>query len=195
MLGAGNLLALDTDLSAVESAYRSAKSFRLEFEQSIRTVMDDSAFTTTGSMVYLAPGSYRISTPGETICFDGKTLSHYSASINQVEITRDEAAGGFSPHEILTGFQTRFTVAKRENLGGKQMRFSLTPRKDEPFFKSMVLTIDSATHRVMELGYEDLSGTRVNYRFTRETLPANVSEKEFRFVPPRGAKVVDFSTP
>lgn len=139
--------------------------------------------------------AYRITVGDQTLVSDGTTAWSYSQSENQVVIQAlEDATGGFSITELLTDYATIFTLeeARRSSIGGVPHDvLTLSPRESGTSLQRAVLFVRSRDAVPTRVTLSDVNGTEVTIRLSNIRVNPPVGSGTFRFVPPRGAEVIN----
>jgi outer membrane lipoprotein-sorting protein len=105
------------------------------------------------------------------------------------------SSGAMDPAgEFLDSPRTRFTVTSSgtATLGGRPTHaVTLVPKRANPNFTSAKVWIDDADSSIRQFDIETANGLKRHVVITSFTANPALSRASFRFVPPKGAKVID----
>ena len=184
-------------------AYKTVKTVRASFTQTITNPLLVATVTSAGEVVQRRPHhvSVQFSDPaGDRIVADGTWVWFYLPSSAPGQVIRSRIADGMigSPDltaQFLNAPATRFDVQDlgRAKVNGRAARvLSLVPKPgvDAPFTKA-VIWVDSADALIRQ--FELTEPSEIVRRVTIKTLKLNptVSASAFRFTPPSGTTVID----
>lgn len=172
-------------LDAVSAKFKSFKAveakFTLKVENNAGKVLGNKAGT-----VYMKGTRYRVSVTGQEIFCDGRDVSTYDKSVNEVTITRiDPTANSITPQKIFTNFYDKDFLYKLNGdakVNGKAAQeIELTPvDKSKPFFK-VLLYVDKATSTIVSTRVFEKAGNKYTYSVTKMNSAANVPDATFVF--------------
>lgn len=172
-------------LDAVSTKFKSFKAveakFTLKVENNAGKVLGNKAGT-----VYMKGTRYRVSVTGQEIFCDGRDISTFDKSANEVTITRiDPTANSITPQKIFTNFYDKDFLYKLNGdvtvNGKKAHEIELTPvDKSKPFFK-VLLHIDKATSTITNTKVFEKAGNKYTYAVVKMNSAANVADAMFVF--------------
>ena len=146
-------------------------------------------------MQFVRPGKFRwaYQKPYEQLIVgDGEKFWLYDTDLNQVTVKKLDAALGSSPAALLSGnneIERGFVLkdmGSREGLDWMQA----TPRKPDTSFSEILMAFDAQSNlAIMEL--HDAFGHKTILRFTNMQRNPQMSPTLFKFVPPKGADVLE----
>ena len=191
-------------LDRAVAAYAKTKTARATFEQTLKNPLTGSSLVSRGELaLQQRPNrmSVRFSDPkGDRIVADGASLWVYLPSSNPGQVIKLPAKNGMGGvdvvGELLSTPRARYTVADAgtATIGGRATRVvALTPKSDaQPITKARVW-VDDVDSTVRQFEVTDANGLTRTVRITSWKANAAVSSSEFRFAPPKGARVLDQS--
>lgn len=172
-------------LDAVSAKFKSFKAveakFTLKVENNAGKVLGNKAGT-----VYMKGTRYRVSVTGQEIFCDGRDVSTYDKSVNEVTITRiDPTANSITPQKIFTNFYDKDFLYKLNGdtkVNGKvAQEIELTPvDKSKPFFK-VLLYVDKASSTIVSTRVFEKAGNKYTYSVMKMNSAANVPDATFVF--------------
>ena len=184
-------------------AYRSVKTVRASFTQTITNPILGETVKSAGEMVQRRPNhvAVRFTDPaGDRIVADGAWVWFYLPSSTPGQVIRQRIAkdGSGSPDltaQFLTSPSSRFDVTDlgRDKVNGRAARIlSLVPKAgvDAPFTKAIVW-VDSADALIRQFELTEPSEMVRRVTITRLTLNPTIPASAFRFTPPSGTKVIE----
>ena len=172
-------------LDAVSAKFKSFKAveakFTLKVENNAGKVLGNKAGT-----VFMKGTRYRVSVTGQEIFCDGRDISTYDKSVNEVTITRiDPSANSITPQKMFTNFYDKDFLYKLNGdakVNGKAAQeIELTPvDKSKPFFK-VLLYVDKATSTIVSTRVFEKAGNKYTYSVVKMNPAANVPDSTFVF--------------
>lgn len=192
----------DSALDRAVAAYRSVRTMRASFEQSLVNPVTSRTTTARGQLLVMRPGriDLRFTDPaGDRIVSDGTTLWLYLPSTQPGQVIRTSAADGAAgldvSTELLTAPRTRFSVSDggASTVAGRAARIvALVPRTPRAFTRARIW-VDDRDGLVRQLELTEASGLSRLVRFDTLRLNVKASATAFRFTPPKGVRIVDAS--
>lgn len=176
----------------VQSKYSSLNNFVIEFSQEVTSSAVEGKQTLKGKLHYQKPNRYRLEINNQLIVCDGDNVYNYSRKARRVVITKYEE-NFFSPQNLLIEIPnySKIDLLGEEIINNKNLlKFSLSPARSNPEFKSMILWIDE-NKTIWKIQTEDWASNI--YIFSIQKFLANQSLKSelFKFKVPAGVKVID----
>jgi outer membrane lipoprotein carrier protein len=190
----------DAVIDRAVAAYSRLSSMRAGFTQTLTNPLTGSTQTTSGTILRKKPNLLSINfDSGDRVAADGSTLWIYLPSSTPGQVLRMPAngasAGAMDPAgEFLDSPRTRFTVTSSgtATLGGRPTHaVTLVPKRQNPNFTSAKVWIDDADSSIRQFDIETANGLKRHVVITSFTANPTLSRASFRFVVPKGAKVVD----
>jgi len=182
------------------AAYSRLNSMRAEFRQTLTNPLTGSTQTTSGVILRRKPNLLSINfESGDRVAADGSTLWLYLPSSVPGQVVRmpynGENAITVDPaDQFLNSPRSQFTVssAGSANLGGRATHaITLVPKRPNGSFTSAKIWIDDADSSIRQFDLETANGLKRHVVITSFTPNPQLSKASFRFVVPKGAKVVD----
>ena len=190
----------DAVIDRAVAAYSRLNTMRAGFTQTLTNPLTGSTQTTNGVILRRKPNLLSINfDSGDRVTADGDTLWVYLPSSTPGQVMRMPAnrasAGAMDPAgEFLDSPRTRFTVTSSgtATLGGRPTHaVTLVPKRQNPNFTSAKVWIDDADSSIRQFDIETANGLKRHVVITSFTPNPTLSRASFRFVVPKGAKVVD----
>jgi outer membrane lipoprotein carrier protein len=190
----------DAIIDRAAAAYARLNSMRAEFRQTLTNPLTGSTQTTSGVILRRKPNLLSIDfESGDRVAADGTTLWFYLPSSAPGQVIRmpysGESANNVDPaDQFLNSPRTRFTVssAGSATLGGRSTHaVTLVPKRSNPAFTSAKVWIDDSDSSIRQFDLETANGLRRHVVITSFTANPDLSKSSFRFVVPKGAKIVD----
>jgi len=178
---------------AFSSATRTATA---RFEQQVLDPAGKVVDRSSGTFSFARPGKFRwaYDKPARTlIVADGAKLWLYDEDLNQVTVRAMDRALGATPAALLAGqgdVTAVFTLRESGRADGLDWLEAL-PKEGDTGFERVRIGMKGAFPAAMEL--HDSLGGRTTLRFPEFRAGARVEPDTFRFVPPKGADVLDES--
>jgi len=200
-LSALTLAAHAGAMESLEGFVRNAKTGKADFTQVITSPGRDGQAprtkTSSGSFEFQRPNLFRFEyrKPFEqTIVADGKTVWLHDKDLNQVSQRRQAKILAQTPAAVIAASPDIETIKRDFDLqalpdsGGMQW-LQATPRQKEGQLTSMKVGFRGDQLAALEI--LDSFGQRSMMTFTNMQVNAPVTAEAFRFVPPKGADVVE----
>ena len=191
-------------LYAASERYYSLETLCAHFRQSIELTLLRQTRSGEGTVCQQRPDrfSMRFSDPeGDLVVVDGELAWTFYPSLDDKQVMRFSATGaggGFNFYEnFLEDPRGRFEAVHegQEPMGGGMShKIALTPREAEGLrpegFRSAVVWFDVDSYLITALDIHDTNETIRRVRLTDIRVNLRLSDEEFRFVPPEGARVM-----
>jgi outer membrane lipoprotein carrier protein len=190
----------DAVMDKAVAAYSRLNSMRAGFTQTLTNPLTGSTQTTSGVILRKKPNLLSISfDSGDRVAADGSTLWVYLPSSTPGQVIRMPANGGSAgaidpAGEFLDSPRTRFTVTSSgtATLGGRATHaVTLVPKRANPNFTSAKVWIDDNDSSIRQFDIETANGLKRHVVITSFTANPALSRSSFRFVVPKGARIVD----
>lgn len=189
---------------AIQQRYDRIKDFSAAFTHTYQGGVLRKTIVERGTVRFKKPGMMRwlyTSPERKEFVSDGVRLYAYVPEDRQVTVSA-VPPGDDAPTPALflagRGDLTRDFVASaadKDNVPSGQLAVRLTPRRPEPEFEWMTVTVDSATLQIRGLATADAQGGRSAFAFDRVRENTGVADAEFRFSIPRGVDVISNNEP
>ena len=184
------------------AAYRSVRTVRATFEQSISNALTGSAIPSRGEFEQSRPDkfAFRFADPkGDVILSDGKFVWLYLPSSTPGQVIRAPLTADIEGSIDLIGAffsnpRVRYTItdAGDATIGGRATRaVDLAPKKGEVGFTKARVWIDSEDGMLRQFEAHERSGITRRVRIVRFEPNAQVAPSAFAFTVPKGVKIVD----
>ncbi len=189
--------APDALAGALQQRYRGIRDFSAEFVHSYRGGVLRTQTTERGRVQVKKPGLMRwVYTAPERKEFvsDGRKIYSYIPDDRQVivnDVPPDDQAT--TPALFLAGkgdIARDFTAAYPAGAPPGGVTLRLTPRREEPEYEYLDVTLDPATLQIRVLATRDRQGGDSRLTFTNLQENRGISDKEFAFRIPRGVDVI-----
>src|SRR5688572_29409102 len=182
---------------SLQSRYLGIRDFSADFVQSYRGGVLKTQSTARGTVVVKKPGKMRwvyTSPDRNELVSDGTKIHWYTPDEKQVVVSDMPAADqATSPALFLTGkgdIARDFTASFAPVGTVPGVALKLVPKRPEPEYEYLVMTLDPASLQIRTLATRDRQGGESMFTFTNMKENRGVSDKEFVFRIPRGVKVV-----
>lgn len=187
--GAARADAVDT----LRDFVRDVKSGRAEFTQTVSSPDGARRKVSSGSFEFQRPDRFRFAyaRPYEQLIVgDGRKVWIYDADLNQVSVRALSQAIGATPAALLAGaaLERDFVLLAQPAQDGLDW-VQATPRAKDGAFQSM--RIGFRGKDLAEVEILDSFGQRSRLQFSRYEANPALPESAFRFVPPKGADVIE----
>lgn len=187
--GAARADAVDT----LRDFVRDVKSGRAEFTQTVSSPDGARRKVSSGSFEFQRPDRFRFAyaRPYEQLIVgDGRKVWIYDADLNQVSVRALSQAIGATPAALLAGaaLERDFVLLAQPAQDGLDW-VQATPRAKDGAFQSM--RIGFRGKELAQVEILDSFGQRSRLQFSRYEANPALPESAFRFVPPKGADVIE----
>ena len=192
----------DAIIDRAVAAYARLNSMRAEFRQTLTNPLTGTTQTTSGVLLRKKPNFLSINfDSGDKVAADGSTLWLYLPSSVPGQVVRVPYSGqnaiAVDPaDQFLNSPRTRFTVsaAGAASLSGRSTHaVTLVPKRANGGFKNAKIWIDDTDSSIRQFDVESPNGLKRHVVITSFTANPNLARSNFRFVVPKGAKIVDQS--
>lgn len=191
----------DAMAKALQTRYQGIRDFSADFVQTYRGGVLRTQTAERGTVVVKKPGRMRwvyTSPERKEFVSDGQKVYSYLIEDKQVIVSplpSDDQAR--TPALFLTGkgdISRDFTAAYGENPLAGTTLLKLTPRRAEPEYEYLMVSLDPATLQIRALTTRDRQGGDSTLTFTNLKENTGISDKEFVFRVPRGVDVITDGT-
>jgi outer membrane lipoprotein-sorting protein len=185
-------------LEAASERYWGLETLCARFHQEIEVTLLRQTRVGDGTLCQRQPAEFsmRFSDPeGDLVVVDGDFLWTFYPSIDAAQVIRFAAAGAegrFNFYKnLLEDPRGRFdaTYDGVDLAARPSHKLSVTP-KDAEAFRSAVVWIDVESHLITGVDVYDTNESIRRVRLTDLRVNVEVSDSEFRFVPPPGARIL-----
>ena len=192
-------------MQRASSAYTQMKTVRAEFDQAITNPLTGTNVVSHGVMLRKAPNllSVNFTDPkGDRVVADGKSLWVYlpSSAPNQVMKLPSDGKSTMAlvePGELfLSSPSSRYDITGNANAivsGRRTNVVTLVPKKPNGMFTRAKVWVDAQDNSVRQFEVVDANGLTRLVTITRLQTNINIPLSEFRFTPPKNARVLDSS--
>lgn len=172
---------------------RDVKSGRAMFTQTVTSVDGNRRRSSSGSFEFQRPNRFRFAytKPFEQLIVgDGQKVWIYDADLNQVSVRRLSQAIGATPAALLAGgsLEQDFVLQAQPTQDGIDW-VQATPRAHESAFQSIRIGFRGRDLAAVDI--LDAFGQRSLLQFSQYAANVPIPESAFRFVPPKGADVIE----
>jgi outer membrane lipoprotein carrier protein len=182
----------------VQAFYDRTKTFSADFTQRYTIKAYNRTKDSHGKVVFEKPGkmSWRYAANGNRVVADGKTLRVYEGDNKQMyEQPMDQSQYPAALAFLLGGGSVKksFNLQKLEGArlgftGGWVLKG--TPKEPTPAYQTLLLYVDAKTSQVRRVMLIDAQDNRNRFDFTNPTVNEKTAPDEFKFVPPKGTRVI-----
>ena len=195
----------DAIMQKASTAYSGMKTVRAEFQQTITNPLTGTNAISHGVMFRKAPNllSVNFTDPkGDRVVSDGKSLWVYLPSSAPNQVVRLPASGKSTmvlvePGELfLSSPSSKYVITSGGTAtvsGRKTNVVSLSPRKPNNLFTRAKVWVDAQDNTVRQFEVVDINGLTRVVTITRLQTNLPVGASEFKFTPPKNARVLDSS--
>jgi outer membrane lipoprotein carrier protein len=196
-MGAQSRPAPDALAKALQQRYQGIRDFSADFVHSYRGGVLRTQTRERGTVAVKKPGRMRwVYTDPERKEFvaDGRKVYSYIPQDKQVivsDVPADDQAT--TPALFLAGkgdISRDFTAAYADNPAPGTVALKLTPRKPEPEYEYLIVSVDPTTLQIRSLTTRDRQGGESTLSFSNLKENRGLTDKEFAFRIPRGVDVI-----
>jgi outer membrane lipoprotein carrier protein len=197
LLGAQARPAPDALARSLQQRYQGIRDFSADFVHTYRGGALRTQTTERGRVAIKKPGLMRwvYTTPEKKeFVSDGRTIYSYIPADRQVietPLPADDQAT--TPALFLAGkgdIARDFTALHADAATPGTVALKLTPRRSEPEYEYLIVTVDPATLQIRGLTTRDRQGGDSALTFSNLKENQGISDKEFAFRIPRGVDVI-----
>ncbi|MEO8192269.1 MAG: outer membrane lipoprotein chaperone LolA [Gemmatimonadales bacterium] len=183
--------------------YSEMSSLRAEFRQTITNPLTGTSSVSRGVMLRKDPNllSINFSDPkGDRVVSDGKTVWVYIPSSAPGQVIKMPAGGSGSMAMVdpggmfLSSPSSRYTItgAGTATVGGRKTSVvNLVPKKSNNAFTRAKVWVDATDGMIRQFEVVDANGLTRLVTITSIKPNASIAASEFRFTPPKNARVLD----
>jgi outer membrane lipoprotein carrier protein len=186
---------------ALQKRYEGIRDFSADFVHTYRGGVLKTETREQGTVKVKKPGMMRwvyVKPERKEFVSDGKKVYSYIPEDRQVimaTVPPEDAAT--SPAMFLAGkgeIVRDFTPTFEGNPPTGEVALKLTPKKNEPEYEYLVVTVDAKTLQLRGLTTKDRQGGQSALTFSNLKENTGISDKEFAFRVPRGVDVITDGT-
>jgi outer membrane lipoprotein carrier protein len=192
--------ALDDVVRSLEASYGRITDLRAEFTQTSFNKSLNSTIPAKGTVAFKKGGKlrweYTEPTP-QLIVSDGKTLSVFTPSLNQVNVGPAPEALAGPAGSFLAGlgrlreqFTVRFLNPARPTDADGDVVLDLAPKRPLPTLDRLILAVDPGRWLVRKAVVYDQFENTVTMNFTKVETNTGLADSLFTFTPPPGVATV-----
>ncbi len=168
------------------------QSGRAKFEQIVFDAKGKATQRTNGTLTFVRPGKFRFQyeKPAQVIVGDGKKVSFFDQDLNQVTVRKLEQAFSSTPAALLSGkndIDNAFTLVAAGEKDGISWLDAIPRQKDAGIDK---FRVGFAKGQLAAMEINDAFGNLTRLNFSTFERNPKFDNKEFIFVPPKGADVI-----
>ncbi len=183
----------------VEQLYGQAKTFKASFRQTFVHRASQKKTVSRGRMAAAKGGklSFRYAKPkGDRVVCDGEIVRLYQRAEKRMYVMGLKRA----KHAFAVAFlmdRIRLTKDFRLRLIDPQRKkvkrgsvIEAIPKRANAMVARLILYVDPLTAQVLRVMVVDAQGNTNRFDFDRRVFGSEIPDKEFRFKPPRGTKII-----
>jgi outer membrane lipoprotein carrier protein len=188
----------DAIADRVQAFYDKTKTFSADFAQRYTIKAYNRSKDSRGKVVFEKPGkmSWRYASNGNRVVADGKILKVYEDENKQMyEQPMDQSQYPAALAFLLGGgsvkksFSLKKEDATRMGFKGGWVLVG-EPKEPTPAYQKLLLYVDGKTAQVRRVMLIDAQGNRNRFDFSNPVVNEKPAPDEFKFVPPKGTKVI-----
>jgi outer membrane lipoprotein carrier protein len=188
----------DAIADRVQAFYDKTLTFQAEFKQRYTIKAYNRTKDSQGKVVFEKPGkmSWRYVTNANRVVADGKTLRVYEDENKQMyEQPMDQSQYPAALSFLIGGGNVKksFSLHKLDaDRAGFKGGWVLVgePKEPTPAYQRIMLYVDGKTSQVRRVMLIDAQGNKNSFTFEKPTVNVKPPPDEFKFVPPKGTKVI-----
>lgn len=181
-------------LDQVSEKTKASKSIKADFSYSIDNKQGNVHDVKTGTLM-LSGDKYRLSTGGQTVISDGKTIWTYIKQSNEVQVNdldlKDES---LTPSKLLTSYNQNYKarIVKDKTTDANSEAIELIPNNTKNFTKAIIV-VDKNKKEVKSFSLYDKNGNVFTYKITNYQTNVPVTPADFTFDAKKypGVEVID----
>jgi outer membrane lipoprotein carrier protein len=183
------------------TAYKSIRTMRGSFEQTLRNQLTGSTMTARGDFEQELPNriAIRFTDPaGDRIVVNGKVAWLYLPSSNPKQAFKMPAAGGGGSLNVIEQFLTSPATRYAMTPGGTAVvsgrpthAVALAPKTTIPEFTRATIWVDDENGLIRQFEISEPSGLVRRIRMIEARLNVPVDKAAFTFTAPKGVQIVD----
>jgi outer membrane lipoprotein carrier protein len=185
----------DALAKALQARYQSIRDFSADFVQSYRAGVLKTQTRESGTVSVKKPGKMRwvYSKPErKELVSDGQKIYWYVPEDKQVRVS-EVGTQTSTPDQFLSGrgdIARDFTPSYVDATVPGTVALKLVPRRSEPEYQYLVVSLDPATLQIRALAFRDHQGGESMHTFTNIKENRGLTDKDFVFRVPSGVSVV-----
>lgn len=185
----------DALAKALQARYDSIRDFSADFVQSYRAGVLKTQTRESGTVSVKKPGKMRwvYSKPErKELVSDGKKIYWYVPEDKQVRVS-DVGTQISTPDQFLSGrgdISRDFTPSYVDTTVPGTIALKLVPRRSEPEYQYLVVSLDPETLQIRALAFRDHQGGESMHTFSNIKENRGLADKDFVFRVPSGVSVV-----
>lgn len=195
----------DAIIDRAVKAYTDMGSMRAEFTQTVTNPLTGTSAVSRGVILRKAPDLLSInftSPSGDRVVADGKTLWVYLPSSAPGQVMKMPVGASSSMSMVdpgglfLSSPSTRYTVtsAGASTVGGRKTSVvALIPKKSNNPFTRAKVWVDVSDNSIRQFEVVDANGLTRLVTITKVQANASIEKSEFKFTPPKNARILDGS--
>ena len=170
-------------LNEVNKKVNSYENIAIDFKYGLHNKSANLSQETNGN-AYLAGEKYMLNLIGTTQIFNGDKLYVISDEDEEINISTPTSDDSFSPSKMLSfyqkGYHSKMDII--QNVNGREIQYvKLTPVKDDPEVKSILLGIDKVTKHIYKLIISQHNTTEVTITVNQFKTNQPLSDTLFSF--------------
>jgi outer membrane lipoprotein carrier protein len=183
---------------ALQKRYDGIRDFSADFTQTYKGGVLKTQTKARGTALVKKPGMMKwvyASPERNELISDGKKIYWYEPSAKQVTVSDvPQGAQASTPLLFLSGrgdIARDFTASSAPSSVPGAVGLKLVPRRIEPEYEFLVVSLDPSTLQIRALTTRDRQGGESTLIFTNMKENRRISDKEFVFRAPRGVIVIN----
>jgi outer membrane lipoprotein carrier protein len=199
--GGGGAASAEAIARALQTRYQGIRDFSADFVQTYRGGVLKTRTSQRGTVVVKKPGKMRWTYSGperNELVSDGRRIYWYVPEDRMVSVSdvapEDQAS---TPLLFLSGkgdIARDFTPSFVESTIPGMLALKLVPRRPEPEYEYLIVTLDPSSLQIQALTTRDRQGGESTHVFSNMKENRGISDKTFVFTPPRGVTIVTDGT-
>jgi outer membrane lipoprotein-sorting protein len=173
---------------------REARDLVLKFRASVYNSALDKQEKYIGKLWLKGSDKFKLEIPGAAYISDGVTYTEYHSQNHQavIRVAKDMEDKPL-PGDMLLRFldSDPISLGKVELEGKEYLELHLDPTRAMKNLDSLVVLLDKGKFSLHRITSRDIAGNEAQYTITSLKRNGGIKDKEFVFVAPKGAEIVD----
>jgi outer membrane lipoprotein-sorting protein len=174
--------------------HREAKDLTLKFQASVYNAALDKQDEYQGKLLLKGTQKFRLEIPGGTYVSDGAVFWEYHAQNHQAILKNaKDMEDKPLPGDVLLRFldSDPLSLGKARDGGKEYLEMNLDPSRAMKNLDSLAVLLDGKNYSLHRISSRDVSGNEARYTVASVKRNTGIKDREFTFVPPKDAEVVD----
>lgn len=189
-------VSADEVVNRVQENAATDKPLRVNFQQVFEWKMTGKTEKIDGEMLLEGLNKFRITTPGQTVVSNGKTMWTYSRVENQVLVDNvHKDAQSLMPRDILFSYKNDYTasIIQRDAKlnGAPALVLRLVPKDKDQYFQETKVWVNTNSWEPLQVQFVDINNNETTYVINSITQDTSITDTTFQFKPEASTEVID----